>query len=128
MHTDTLKTATTKAHIPASWDCGIHLEPGSADGYWHIVDADSDNGDTLAVVDPYGFGEDLGWDVDAIARLVAAAPDLLAALRAALPAVIRLGDFIGNGDIEVPVSGLAINDRCAIVAQIRAALAKAEGK
>lgn len=50
------------------------------------------------------------------ARLVAAAPDLLAALRLALPLLIRLGDYIANGE-----------GRCEAVLAVRDAIAKAEG-
>ena len=45
-----------------------------------------------------------------------------AALAATLPALIRLGDFVGNVD-NGGASGLGHIDRCAIIRQVRAALA-----
>jgi hypothetical protein len=59
------------------------------------------------------------------ARLIAAAPELLAALEAALTPLIRLGDFIGNDD-KGGASGLGPFDRCAIISAVRSAIAKAK--
>ena len=70
-----------------------------------------------------GLIADIHTDRDA--ALVRAAPDLLAALEAAIPALIRLGDFVGNVD-PGGVSGLGQIDRCALIAQARQAISKAK--
>jgi len=62
---------------------------------------------------------------EANARLIAAAPDLLAALRAVIPALIILGDHIGNE--FKGGNGQPAFDRCALIGAARAAIAKAEG-
>jgi hypothetical protein len=49
-----------------------------------------------------------------------AAPQMLAALKLAHPLLIRLGDFIGNGEHG--------DDRCAAVLAVYNAIAKAEGR
>lgn len=54
---------------------------------------------------------------------LAAAPELVAALRATIVPLMRLGDFVGNVD-EGGASGLGSFDRCAILLQARQALAK----
>lgn len=73
----------------------------------------------------------IGYDPETEARangqLIAAAPDMLEALQAALTPLIRLGDFIGNEDAG-GASGLGPFDRCAIILQVRRAIAKAKGE
>lgn len=49
--------------------------------------------------------------------------ELLAALEAALPALIRLGDFVGNTD-EGGASGIGRIERCEIISKVRSAIAK----
>jgi hypothetical protein len=56
--------------------------------------------------------------------LIAAAPALLEALKAAVPALERLGDFVGNVD-HGGASGLGTIDRCALLLKVRDAIAKA---
>jgi hypothetical protein len=73
-----------------------------------------------------GFGLRGDPEMQANARLMAAAPDLLAALEATVTPLIRLGDFIGNEDAG-GVSGLGAFDRCAIILKVHAAIAKAKG-
>jgi hypothetical protein len=58
------------------------------------------------------------------ARLMAAAPRLAEALQSTLPALIRLGDFIGNGENPGKV-GIGPIDRCALIFEVREALAEA---
>lgn len=53
------------------------------------------------------------------AQLLASAPDLLEALWAALPYLVRLGDFIGNGEGATPMG------RCDVIGRAKAAIAKA---
>ena len=58
------------------------------------------------------------------ARLLAAAPELLDALRACIDPLILLGDHIGNthpGKLGIPAF-----DRCAVIGAARAAIAKAK--
>lgn len=55
------------------------------------------------------------------ARLIEAAPDLLAACEEAIPFLIRLGDFIGNGE------GPTRMERCDAITNIRNAVAEARG-
>ena len=55
---------------------------------------------------------------DEDARLIAAAPELLAALQATLPWLVLLGDHIGNGTKDAP------NGRCDAILAARAALAR----
>mgnify|MGYP001415131007 CR=1 FL=1 len=66
-------------------------------------------------------------DVRAICTAVNAHEELLRALKATLPALERLGDFVGNVDTG-GASGLGIIDRCAIIRQVRAAIARATGQ
>jgi hypothetical protein len=54
------------------------------------------------------------------ARLFAAAPDMLAALKEALPWLVLLGDKIGNGTLTDP------EGRCRAVLSVRNAIDKAE--
>ena len=56
--------------------------------------------------------------------LIKAAPALLEALQAAIPALVRLGDFVGNVDEGGP-SGQGHIDRCAIIAQAKRAIERA---
>ena len=50
------------------------------------------------------------------ARLIAKAPEMLALLKNALPMVIKLGDFIGNGQKLGPGS---LGERCDLVLKLR---------
>lgn len=59
-------------------------------------------------------------------RMEEAAKDMLAALEASVPALVRLGDFVGNVD-EGGASGQGRIDRCAILLAVRDAIAKAKG-
>jgi hypothetical protein len=61
------------------------------------------------------------------AILIAAAPELLAALRRVVIPLERLGDFIGNTDTG-GASGLGKFDRCEILLAVRNAIATAEGR
>lgn len=54
-----------------------------------------------------------------------ATPNLLQALEATIPALIRLGDFVGNVDHGGP-SGQGRIDRCALLLQVRAAISQAQ--
>ena len=73
----------TKADLDLKWGYELRVPMFSADGQWHVYDATSDNGDTVALVDPDNIMRDLEQDPEAVARLVATAPDLLFQLRLA---------------------------------------------
>lgn len=65
-------------------------------------------------------------NADFLVRAANAHQPLIDALRATLPALIRLGDFIGNEN-PAEVSRVGPFDRCAIITQVRDALEKAKG-
>jgi hypothetical protein len=100
-----------KTHTPGPWIKDRNL----------ITDQD---GQDIATVTYHQNGY-----VQANARLIAAAPELLAALEATLIPLMRLGDFIGNTD-SGGASGLGAFDRCAIIGRVRDAIdkAKTEGR
>jgi hypothetical protein len=66
-------------HTPGPWAYEQRAEMG--DAQWVVYDPDSDNGDILAVVDA-----DPEQSAEANARLIAAAPDLLAVVATMLGA------------------------------------------
>lgn len=59
-------------------------------------------------------------------RLADAAPVLLALLERTIPMLIRLGDFIGNGDVDTTRPD-SLGVRCDLIGDIRAAIAQANG-
>ena len=74
---------------------------------------------------PADAGKRYGYGVsDANAALIAAAPELYAALERCLPLLVQLGDFIGNGPVD-PSSPASLGERCDAILQARAALGKA---
>ena len=66
------------------WAYDFRTPHGSAEGQFEVIDPASDNGDTLAVVDPDCTRHDLEESAEANARLMAASPDLLDACKAML--------------------------------------------
>ena len=104
-------------HTPGPWTVGGHPRDNSGTD-WREILAPSDFG-------PQYLGQALKEN----AKLMAAAPELLAALEATLIPLERLGDFIGNTD-SGGASGLGAFDRCAIIGQVRDAIdkAKTEGR
>ena len=93
-------------HTPGPWV--------AAEEDWHglpITAADREGMVHICMV-PTGFREPFEIEQQANARLIAAAPDMLAALREA----------------ERILSGLEIDEDCHFTADIRAAIAKAEGR
>ncbi len=85
---------------------------------WAIVDADSDNGDVVALVPKT---DDVERPELAIANLFAAAPELLAALNRALPWIGRL---IADGG---HLNSVAPNDAIGAMNQAQAAIDRATG-
>lgn len=83
----------------------------SMDGEWYVFNADSDSGDPVAEIDPDNIMADLGHDPMPYARLFAAAPDLLVALKYA----------------EQRLSHVIALDHAGELVMIRAAISKAEG-
>lgn len=125
-----MKTKQT-THTPGPW---IAKEWGENDGYDCItpavrIEADKPDGRTIVVVDAANYGwnrtglgnaapanhEESRARVLADARLIAAAPELLEALRVALE--IIEGEYPADDEIAAPV-----------VSKIRAAIAKAKGE
>jgi hypothetical protein len=105
---------------PAPW--AFH-EQGEANE-WALVTADGrwlisfrQNGELLT-------GKQ-GANAAHIVKCVNAHDGLVAALDAVLPALIRLGDFVGNDFVANDGTGRTV-DRCAIVGQVRDALAKVQ--
>ncbi len=96
--------------------------PPVAEDSWRM---DNSEGDSIAI---YGGGVQIASVHSFVkdARLIAAAPDMLAALRECLNPLIRLGDFIGNE--HKGENGIPAFDRCAIIRQVRAAIARATGQ
>jgi hypothetical protein len=68
----------------------------------------------------------IGFLCEEINKLAEDNQRLLTALEATLPALIRLGDFVGNVDTG-GASGLGTIDRCAIIHQVRDAIDKSRG-
>ncbi len=103
-----------KKHTPGPWAC-FNRDGSRIFKQWGVQGAD---GKRVCWVEN-------GPACDKDAALIAAAPEMLEACRSALPALIHLGNFVGN-DFSGAI-GLAPYDRCAIIGAIRAAIAKAEG-
>lgn len=61
---------------------------------------------------------------EANTHLMAAAPDLLEALESAIPLLVKLGDFIGNGE---KTSDQSLGIRCDTILAAKNALRKAYG-
>lgn len=58
-----------------------------------------------------------------VAKILNAWPDLLTALKDTIPLLIRLGDFIGNGEVTGPDS---LGVRCDVILAARNAIRAAE--
>lgn len=84
--------------------------------------------DTEAQIDTYIL--DVHRSSDSItlrkAPLYTADPALRVLLADILPALIRLGDFVGNVD-KGGASGMGVIDRCALVLRVTEAMRAAEG-
>lgn len=65
---------------------------------------------------------------DANARLIAAAPDLLAALEAATYALQGVQEFLGGYELPSRDAAVAVGDAIDAIGPARAAIAKATGK
>lgn len=113
--TDTQAAQVAPAHTPGPWksrnyktnEGGVWIDCDS----WRNRKTASCRGGTLALALPGGVGKE--GDIWANARLIAAAPDLLAACESALWLIIEL-DASGSAQAEVKD-------------QLRAAIAKATG-
>lgn len=113
-----MATATEKAqHTPGPWifeaipaEAHTVVEHVDEDDLFWISDAGPGNGDVLATIHPGGSG-----DAEANARLIAAAPDLYAAIKSAMP---YLDQTIGP----------CVDGCNCLLHDFHAALAKAEGR
>lgn len=122
-HAEEAKMSETK-HTPGPWEVALHND-GRDEGYIR-TGARYDGAmhpPAVARVCKRGIGRFA--EVQANARLIAAAPELLVALRATLPLLVQLGDHIGNGPVTGPGS---LGIRCDVIEAARAAIAKAEGR
>ena len=108
-------------HTPAPWTAHP-INQYSKQPIWGIIGEGGRITDIPELVPNHSPSEQA-----ANAKLIAAAPDLLAALEAAIPALQRLGDFVGNTDSS-GASGLGVIDRCAIIGNALAAIATAKGE
>lgn len=95
-------------------------------GPWKVWGIDSEGpqilslkADIVARLDPWR-GDDKP-EMDANARLLAAAPMLLGALEATLPALVLLGNYIGNE--WKGGGGIEPFDRCLLIERINACIA-----
>ena len=98
-------------HSPAPWSTNLSC----------IYDA---LGNAIGVAKNPGVPGDPVIPSKANAAMFAASPDMFAALEKATPALILLGNYIGNewrGG-----GGIESFDRCGIIEEIRAAIAKAK--
>ena len=103
---------TSPAHTPGPWD----VEPK---GSRHFVDGA--DGLTVAYLDRAGVRE--RGEIEANARLIASAPDLLNALAGCADALREAGkDFAQANKLAVRPNLYELHERCA-----RAAIAKAKG-
>ena len=99
---------TTKlAHTPGPWD--YTRDNSDTMQGWRVIDPDSDNGDCIALVDPDDIATDLGYSTEATARLLAAAPALLAQLTNLIDAAELVVERWESGDLADAVNGLRVD-------------------
>lgn len=95
------------------WEFVTNKENGCGDCPLLVVDADSDNGDIIAEIDPDGIFGELGRSQDGVGKAIAALPELIEALTWA-------ESFVSGFEDDEMQEGINGN-----LAMIRAALAKA---
>ena len=83
-------------------DYELRVPTGSADGQWVIFDAESDNKDVIAIVDPDCILEELSDSPEKVAALLASAPELKDMIR-------RLKSFI---TLHCPTNAPGYTDVC----------------
>lgn len=93
----------------------LKIPPGpwgvaESDGQYCVFATQTDNGDVVAIADPDNIAEELGQSAEAIANLIAAAPDMLVALRAMIGAMDD-NTLRPSGKFDPEISG---NARAAI--------------
>lgn len=118
------RAAAAKAVSDAKWDRDLRLPDGSADGELVVFDATSDNGDTVAIIDPYQIYD--GATADAFADLIKAAPAMLAALENLLAYANGYSEKlrrIGRGAEELGPDA----DSASVAGMARAAILAAKG-
>lgn len=99
------------AHTPGPWN----VERPFGEAGLYVAARTSALVCKLYPVDPGTFNVDQRVTEEANAAVIAASPDMLAALRLAHPLLVRLGDFIANGE-----------GRCEAVLAVALALEKAK--
>jgi len=105
-------------HTPGPWAAEFVIPQHSADGYWQIQASQKPDG-ALVVADVAECPE-----IDENARLIAAAPDLLAALDETADALAEFGKLVQDGAFDAAEDWADANV-VLIVDRARAAIAKA---
>ena len=100
----------------ATWDPSDYDRDEGTMGTWNYPDDYS----RIATTSDEGSGN----NAQANAALIAAAPELYAALERCIPLLEQLGDFIGNGPLD-PNNPGSLGERCDAILQARNALGKA---
>jgi hypothetical protein len=104
-------------HTPGPW----RAEPWKYENGKRTVLTIQTNTDAIAQVLDLWCPDDRAAETEANARLIAAAPRMLEIIERALPLLVRLGDFIGNGDVD-PTRPDSLGVRCDVIGDARAIL------
>lgn len=134
-----IKDSAMTKHTPGPWIAipmrrrhliyGERDEPIFPDGLWYILPESNPEQCPIAIIDRANDHDaPTRADAETVARLIAAAPDLLAALKKAAPGIDELhGQGIGCPDCQSAYPE-GPNAACNLIGLIESAIAKAEGK
>lgn len=111
-------------HQHTQWTYEAHIPHGSGDAEWRVIDA---QGNVVAIVDPNMLCDNETTFAEPQARLIASAPELLAALKVAAPYVEAELDYLLSAVKDDPKTGSEAEKARGVFAQILSAIAKAEG-
>ena len=101
-------------HTPGPWGTHERQPLDDTPDFWSV-----DGPHTFKIADVYSSEND--------ARLIAAAPEMVRIVERMLPLLVKLGDFIGNGEID-PQRADSLGERCDVISDARDLLARIEGK